>query len=592
MFKRERPNAFEVIRSLATLCMFTTVIVYAENARACSRALPITESWPIQKRNSAIDGCSTKTGGADGNAAVSKGERLVANEFGLDDFRSPEPTVTDPFGFDVPLAFRAEPALPTGGPVAGGAAPATIGGEGTVAAGEAAGGAAGGLLQGGRGGGDTTLQSILKAAEVAGDPTIRQLLSAFFADRFPSYYDPNAPTMIVPPEGGDFSEGANIVRNPGFVEGSEGLAFASSFDPSAPFWTVPPAGGSFAEGANLVTPPATGGMTASQLAASVAPYLGAAAGGAMSGGEPTQAILMSELLGMLNVVPGLGVATGAGATLAEALGLNKVRPSAMQKKQMNTQFASDLGKQMIVDLQEATTPEELAQVLQSYSSGQYPVTFRSVLGGENVPTVDLDQILGPDFNIGVEGINLGDLGGQIGPSIANMVRSNAQLLKAAQAGDPEAVAQIQGRTAQKARYQSGLKAIQDAGIPLTQEMLRGIYMNAIGDNAFPFTDRAGALQRVSEGNLGNPTLAGPAFAALHAMGVPMPEGQRSAAEELARIAVGSASGGFMGPEVERAQREYQTAVAATQRARDEGLSWDQALAAQRAWEDSMRSGSA
>src|SRR3990167_5015024 len=124
-----------------------------------------------------------------------------------------------------------------------------------------------------------------KAAEVAGDPTIRQLLSAFFADRFPSYYDPNAPTMIVPPEGGDFSEGANIVRNPGFVEGSEGLAFASSFDPSAPFWTAPPAGGSFAEGANLVTPPATGGMTASQLAASVAPYLGAAAGGAMSGGE-------------------------------------------------------------------------------------------------------------------------------------------------------------------------------------------------------------------------------------------------------------------------------------------------------------------
>src|SRR3990167_9812746 len=125
----------------------------------------------------------------------------------------------------------------------------------------------------------------------------------------------------------------SIGRNPGFVEGSEGLAFASSFDPSAPFWTVPPAGGSFAEGATLVTPPATGAMTASQLAASVVPYLGAAAGGAMSGGEPTQAILMSELLGMLNVVPGLGVAAGAGATLAEALDLNKVRPSAMQKKQ-------------------------------------------------------------------------------------------------------------------------------------------------------------------------------------------------------------------------------------------------------------------
>src|SRR3990167_8720350 len=450
-------------------------------------------------------------------------------DLGLDE---QTPNVLDFLGQEVPLAFRAEPALPTGGPVAGGAAPAPNGGPGTgpagagggrgggggVGAGEGGGAAAGGLLRRAGEGGDTSLQSILKGLEAASDPTIRQLLSAFFADRFPSYYDPNAPTMIVPPEGGDFSEGANIVRNPGFVEGSEGLAFASSFDPSAPFWTVPPAGGSFAEGANLVTPPATGAMTASQLAASVVPYLGAAAGGAMSGGEPTQAILMSELLGMLNVVPGLGVAAGAGATLAEALDLNKVRPSAMQKKQMNTQFASDLGKQMIVDLQEATTPEELAHVLQSYSSGQYPVTFRSVLGGENVPTVDLDQILGQDFNVGVEGINTGDLGGQIGPSIANMVRYNAQLLKAAQAGDPEAVAQLQGRTAQKARYQSGIKAIQDAGIPLTQEMLRGIYLNAIGDNAFPFTDRAGALQRVSETNLMDPTLAGPAFAALNAMG--------------------------------------------------------------------------
>src|SRR3990167_3119928 len=155
-------------------------------------------------------------------------------DLGLDE---QTPNVLDFLGQEVPLAFRAEPALPTGGPVAGGAAPATIGREGP-----GPGGAAGGGLRRRAGeGGDTSLQSILKGLEAASDPTIRQLLSAFFADRFPSYYDPNAPTMIVPPEGGDFSEGANIVRNPGFVEGSEGLAFASSFDPSAPFWTVPPA---------------------------------------------------------------------------------------------------------------------------------------------------------------------------------------------------------------------------------------------------------------------------------------------------------------------------------------------------------------
>src|SRR3989304_6137534 len=79
----------------------------------------------------------------------------------------------------------------------------------------------------------------------------------------------------VPPGGGDFSEGANIVRNPGFVEGSEGLAFASSFDPSAPFWTVPPAGGSFAEGANPVTPPAPGALTGRQLAGALAPSVAA-----------------------------------------------------------------------------------------------------------------------------------------------------------------------------------------------------------------------------------------------------------------------------------------------------------------------------
>src|SRR3990167_9430488 len=69
-------------------------------------------------------------------------------------------------------------------------------------------------------------------------------------------------------------------------------------------------------------------------------------------------------------------------------------------------------------------------------------------------------------------------------------------------------------------------------------------------------------------------------------------GQRTAAETLARTAVGSAAGGFTGPDVERALREYQTALGATERAGTEGLSWDQALEAQRAWEDLMRSGSA
>src|SRR3990167_5439578 len=338
-------------------------------------------------------------------------------DLGLDE---QTPTVLDFLGQETPLAFRAEPALPTGGPVAGGTAPATVAGEGTTAAGGAGGGAAGGgVRRGGGGGGDIALAT---AAEQG-------------------------------------------------LTGAEG-------------WS---------------------GLSGS----SILPFLGAVGAGLSSGGEfPAAGAAQMELINLLATyfgggVPGLSIATGVASAFAPKIFESK--PSSLQKKQANTQFASDLGKQMIVDLQEATTPEELAQVLQSYSSGQYPVTFSSVLGGENVPTVDLDQILGPDFNVGVEGINTGDLGGQIGPSIANMVRYNAQLLKAAQAGDPEAVAQLQGRTAQKARYQSGIKAIQDAGIPLTQEMLRGIYLNAIGDNAFPFTDRAGALQRVSETNLMDPT---------------------------------------------------------------------------------------
>src|SRR3990170_4129220 len=71
-------------------------------------------------------------------------------DLGLDE---QTPNVLDFLGQEVPLAFRAEPALPTGGPVAGGAAPATIGGEGTVPAGEAGGGAGGGGARGARGGG-------------------------------------------------------------------------------------------------------------------------------------------------------------------------------------------------------------------------------------------------------------------------------------------------------------------------------------------------------------------------------------------------------------------------------------------------------
>src|SRR3990167_5617196 len=106
-------------------------------------------------------------------------------DLGLDE---QTPNVLDFLGQEVPLAFRAEPALPTGGPVAGGAAPATIGGEGTVPAGEAggapAGGGGGGGGRGGGGGpppaggllrragegGDTSLQSILKGLEAASDP--------------------------------------------------------------------------------------------------------------------------------------------------------------------------------------------------------------------------------------------------------------------------------------------------------------------------------------------------------------------------------------------------------------------------------------
>src|SRR3990167_2423939 len=76
-------------------------------------------------------------------------------DLGLDE---QTPNVLDFLGQEVPLAFRAEPALPTGGPVAGGAAPAPIGGAGPVAAGGGGGGAArgpgwGGGRGGGRGGG-------------------------------------------------------------------------------------------------------------------------------------------------------------------------------------------------------------------------------------------------------------------------------------------------------------------------------------------------------------------------------------------------------------------------------------------------------
>jgi len=398
-------------------------------------------------------------------------------DLGLDE---QTPNVLDFLGQEVPLAFRAEPALPTGGPVAGGAAPATIGGEGTVAAGEEGAAAAGGLLRRAGEGGDTSLQSILKGLETAGDPTLRDFISRLMASG-------STPPLTMEQLFADF---------PQTIIGPTGLGPADI---------------------DLATAAEQGSAGSAGTFASLLPYAGAFASGALSGGDPTYAVLLSELGGMLNMVPGLGVAAGAGATLAEALDLNKVRPSAMQKKQMNTQFASDLGKQMIVDLQEATTPEELAQVLQSYSSGQYPVTFRSVLGGENVPTVDLDQILGPDFNIGVEGINLGDLGGQIGPSIANMVRYNAQLLKAAQAGDPEAVAQLAQRTAQNTRFRSGMAHAGGLG---GGNLEREIYLNAIGDNAFPFTDRAGALQRIAEQGLPGPA-ARPAYDTLHAMGVPL-----------------------------------------------------------------------
>src|SRR3990167_2419519 len=404
-------------------------------------------------------------------------------DLGLDE---QTPTVLDFLGQETPLAFRAEPALPTGGPVAGGTAPATVAGEGTTAAGEAAAGAAGGLLRRGGAEGDSALQSILRGLDVASDPTIRDLIAKMLSGGGP-------PGLTMDQLFADFPQ--TIIGPSGLAPGDIDLATAAE------------QGLTGAEGWS--------GLSGS----SILPSLGAVGAGLSSGGEfPAAGAAQMELINLLATyfgggVPGLSIATGVASAFAPKIFESK--PSSLQKKQANTQFASDLGKQMIVDLQEATTPEELAQVLQSYSSGQYPVTFRSVLGGENVPTVDLDQILGPDFNVGVEGINTGDLGGQIGPSIANMVRYNAQLLKAAQAGDPEAVAQLAQRTAQNTRFRSGMAHAGGLG---GGNLEREIYLNAIGDNAFPFTDRAGALQRIAEQGLPGPA-ARPAYDTLHAMGV-------------------------------------------------------------------------
>lgn len=84
--------------------------------------------------------------------------------------RSPEgddPTATDFLGREVPVAFRAQPALPAGGPITGGAAPGTVGGAGSIG-GPAGAGTGGAEAAGGPGGGPGPLQLAQQALDALG----------------------------------------------------------------------------------------------------------------------------------------------------------------------------------------------------------------------------------------------------------------------------------------------------------------------------------------------------------------------------------------------------------------------------------------
>ena len=273
--------------------------------------------------------------------------------------------------------------------------------------------------------------------------------------------------------------------------------------------------------------------------------------------------------------------------------------TAKQKQQQTAKFPADLSKQMVVDLQEATTPDEFNAVLTQYASGQHPATFRTVQNGQNA-ALTLDDILAdPDaFNVGIEDVNMGDYGAGIADPLRQMVLYNAQVIRAAQQGNPQAQAILEQRKAQNARYRAGIAAFGNE-LPVTQEMLRSVYLNAIGDNAFPNTDRAGALQRIAESQVGDPTTTRAAAAVLQALGVKTPGLEHA-------VSAGEAfRGDLQSPGGLAALKRYGTAQAAIPFTRSGGVNYagtyfpnerpmDQGAAEAliRSWEDYLAHGSA
>jgi len=329
------------------------------------------------------------------------------------------------------------------------------------------------------------------------------------------------------------------------------------------------------------------------------PYVGAFLGGATSGGDPTRAALISELAGMASGVPGLAIVAGLGSMLAQTAGLNKPHYTARQRELFEAAGGSTQAKEFILDLNEATTPQALYDVIARYSSrdrgGQYPIAFTSTVGGKPIGTGTGDVATVEDLlaspNTFAPNIQLGVSEGyrdRIDQGVRDLVQFNVALMQAATAGDPKAQAMLAERQAQADRYRRGLEAAGPAGLGGTLQ--RDVVLNALGDNAFPLTDRAGGLQRVAEGAVRAPTTAGPAFDVLNVMNVPIEPGLKDAMARLAGAA--RTSGDYTGPAVERAGAEFETALGAIPRMRNEGLDWERALAAQRAWEDYLRSGSA
>lgn len=376
----------------------------------------------------------------------------MAEPFGTQDTESE--SLTDFLGVKSPLALQSSPALPVAGPVVGGAAPASMGGGGTVA--PVAGGGGPAARTGARAGAPSaSVQQALQALKM-GEKAARAIGSL----------GQSQPT-----------KGGGVNQDPNAPEAQQG---GQSGTPPVP---VPPASmdlfKDFPE--EIITPEASGVdmatlgayapyAQAALAAAELVPNVVGRAGSKMPAGEQA-ALAANEAIGIAAAPWTAGLSTvvtpAFDAIISDWFGKphkSRAESAALGNRDLSTSYST-----LLQDLQSAQTPEELAAAFSQVEGEGYRDNKMPYPIAQGFDVRDRGALLAAINSGDPEALNFLWQGGGTQEAVGgantalnNAVRQQVALMRAAQAGDPQAQALLQERLA--AKQARAAKAYETSGM--------------------------------------------------------------------------------------------------------------------------------